>query len=202
MAIEIKRGDIIAKCDEFLSGKISEMEIVEYAQKLITEEDKYEWEDEIISDIVYDWDMGELNYPINSTNVKLWKNWLITGENKLKEFNDWNVHIERQRTICKKYGSEWKPINKKLLVGCSKNLDEEPINGLRHPKEGNTTGWYIWSGEYSEKDDFFKPICAEHLLQRKPEIIKYLGLEIGFRFLVDKEGYEDVWFDEEIAKLK
>jgi len=115
---------------------------------------------------------------------------------------DWDLQIENQKEICKKNDSNWNPINKKSIIGCSENLDKEPINGLRHPKEKNTTGWYIWSGEYSEKDDFFKPICAEHLLQRRPEIIKYLGLDIGYRFLADKNGYEDIWFDKEITEMK
>lgn len=40
-------------------------------------------------------------------------------------------------------------------------------------QEDGTTGWFIWSGEYEEKGDFFKPLCAEHLLKLKPEVIKY-----------------------------
>ena len=123
-------------------------------------------------------------------------------EGEFSKPKDWDSYIESQKEICKKYGSKWNPINKESIIGCSDNLDKEPINGLRHPIEKNTTGWYIWSGEFLEKNDFFKPICAEHLLQRRPEIIKYLGLDIGFRFLADKKGYEDVWFDKEITQLK
>ena len=104
--------------------------------------------------------------------------------------------IPTKKTICRKYESKWNPINKKLMVGCSTDLSSDPINGLRHPKEGITTGWYIWSGEWSDNADFFKPICAEHLLQEKPELIKYLGLDVGFRFLIGKDNYEDVWYDE------
>lgn len=63
-------------------------------------------------------------------------------------------------------------------------------------------GWYIWSGEWSDSDDFFKPICLEHLIELKPEIIKYFGLDIGFRFLANDKGYEDVWFDQNITSLK
>jgi hypothetical protein len=94
-----------------------------------------------------------------------------------------------------------KPINKKLNVGVSANLDNNPINGLRHPSEKGTTGWFIWTGEYSDADDFFQPICAEHLLQQRPDIIKYLGLDIGFRFLTDKNGYEDIWYDEKLKNI-
>ena len=83
----------------------------------------------------------------------------------------------------------------------SKNLEKDPINGLRHPSENGTTGWFIWTGEYQETNDFFQPMCAEHLLEKRPEIIKYLGLEVGFRFLADKKGYEDIWYDEKLKEI-
>ena len=37
------------------------------------------------------------------------------------------------------------------------------IHGLRHEPEKGTSGWYIWGEEYSYTQDFFKPICVEHL---------------------------------------
>ena len=38
----------------------------------------------------------------------------------------------------------------------------------------------------------------EHLSEHLPEILRYLSLPPGFRFLIDNEGYEDVWFDESL----
>ena len=128
----------------------------------------------------------------------LWKEKLLNGNDELLSSNSWNYHIHFQKQICEKYNSEWKPFNKKLFVGISENYNLEPINGLRHSSEKGTSGWYIWFGEYSENKDFFKPICAEHLLEIYPKIIDYLGLEPGFRFLIDKNGYEDVWFDDKL----
>ena len=49
--------------------------------------------------------------------------------------------------------------------------------------------------------NFFQPICVEHLLQRKPKLIDYLGLDEGFRFLITENGYEDVWFDEKLLEI-
>ena len=86
-------------------------------------------------------------------------------------YNDWNVHIETQKEICEKYNSKWKPVSKSLKIGISENLDLEPLNGLRHKVKNGEVCWFIWSGEYSENEDFFKPICAEHLLQKKPKLI-------------------------------
>jgi len=52
----------------------------------------------------------------------------------------------------------------------------------------------VRTGDYSKAEDFFKPMCAEHLLQIRPQIIKYLGLDRGFRFLANNNGDEDVWY--------
>jgi hypothetical protein len=84
-----------------------------------------------------------------------------------------------------------------LKVGISKNVRDGiwPINGLRHPLEGDTTGWYIWAGEqFSTDPDFFVPLHVEHLKEWCPLVLKYLGLAPGWRFLV-ANGYEDVWQD-------
>ena len=195
--IKISRSDLIAKCEQYLNGKIGKEDLENYAWQLISE-DSFDWDDEVISDIVFQWDNQEINFPINETNIRLWKHQLETDENLLADYNQWNVHIDRQKEICKKFQSKWNPINKNLMIGCGSDLNADPINGLRHPKEKGTTGWYIWTGDYSESDDFFKPLCAEHLLQIRPDLIKYFGLDIGYRFLIDKNGYEDVWYDEKL----
>lgn len=198
--IKILRSDLIAKCDQYLSGEIEKLDLENYASDLIVKD--FIEDDEIISDIIYQWDGQEMNFPINTRNIELWKHQLETGENLLADYNLWNVHIDRQKEICVKYQSKWNPINKKLMIGIGSDLNSDPIHGLRHPKEKGTTGWYIWTGKYSESDDFFKPICAEHLLQIRPELIKYFGLDIGFRFLIDKKGYEDIWYDEKLIKTE
>ena len=198
--IKILRTDLIAKCDEFLIGKINKTELESYAWNLITD-DNIEWNDNVISGIISQWDNGSINYPINKLNVELWKHRLKTDEDLLDEYNFWESHIDKQKEICEKYKSKWNPINIKLMIGCSTDLSADPINALRHPKEGITTGWYIWSGEWSDKSDFFKPICAEHLLKEKPELIKYLGLDVGYRFLIGKNNYEDVWYDEKLKNI-
>jgi hypothetical protein len=201
--IKISCSDLIEKCDLYLKGEIEKLDLENYASDLIIGEcDIYEWKDDIISDIIFQWDNQTLNFPINEINIRLWKHQLKTGEDLLKDYNQWDVHIDRQKQTCEKYQSKWTPINRKLMIGCAFDLNSDFINGLRHPQEKRTTGWYIWTGEYSESDDFFKPMCAEHLLQIRPELIKYFGLDIGYRFLIDKNGYEDVWYDEKLKNIE
>lgn len=198
--IKISRSDLIELCDNFLADKISKTDIERFANDLIVTDNPLRESDNIISEIIYEWDNEEINYPINKINVKLWRQRLLTGVDELGFYNFWNQHIDLQKQICEKFQSTWQPINQKLFVGVSSGLISDPIHGLRHPAQKGSTGWYIWVGEYSERGDFFTPMCAEHLLQIRPQIIKYLGLDVGYRFLADSKGYEDVWFDEKIIE--
>lgn len=112
--------------------------------------------------------------------------------------------IEEQLKICDKYSVKYTPTEMSLLIGISENTDGKkvPINGLRHPAEGNSTGWYIWSGEELLKDkDFFKPMHVNHLAETCPQLLKFLGLPVGYRFLIDNDGYEDVWYDEKLLEI-
>lgn len=71
----------------------------------------------------------------------------------------------------------------------------QPLNGLRHPEQNGTCGWYLWAGEeLSEASDFFEPVHIEHVGERCPEVLPYLGLAPGWRFLI-ANGHEDVWYD-------
>jgi hypothetical protein len=201
--MKIFREDLIKLCDKFLSGEIKKTQLQDFAWDAISS-DEIDWDDDderTISQTIFEWDNEEINFPINKVNVELWKNRLLNNVDKLMEYNFWSAHIQKQKEICEKYDSLWKPINKKFNIGVSKNLISDPLNGLRHKSEKGTTGWFIWSGEYSERDDFFVPICAEHLLQIRPDIVNYLGLDIGFRFLIDNNGHEDVWFDKKISEI-
>lgn len=102
-----------------------------------------------------------------------------------------------QRQICAKNEADFFDSPSQLKVGISLDAmtGASPINGLRHPPEGDTTGWYIWAGEtLSDDPDHFRPLHVEHLVEIRPEVLKFLGLPPGWRFL--KAGdYEDVWQD-------
>lgn len=87
-----------------------------------------------------------------------------------------------QRVICNKYNVEYfpSPLDKKIGISLNMKDDILPIHGLRHPPEGDTSGWYIWCGEDLTKDeDFFKPLHVKHLENWCPQIHKILGLPSG-----------------------
>lgn len=115
-----------------------------------------------------------------------------------------SIDIEKQqKAACDKRGVPYAPTPSHHKVGIALNVREGilPINGLRHPPEGDTTGWYIWAGEeLASNPDFFKPLHIEHLVEWCPIVLKYLGLPPGWRFLVS-EDYEDVWYDKSLLNV-
>lgn len=60
---------------------------------------------------------------------------------------------------------------------------------LANPRGGT------WAGEELSSDpEFFVPLHVAHLEVWCPEVIPFLGLPPGWRFLI-ADGYEDVWQD-------
>ncbi len=118
---------------------------------------------------------------------------------------DCNLIIQDQKAICKKLKVEWTPVDINSLIAFNDSLlsATNPINGLRHPKHGKTDGWYLWSGEEINQsdNDFFKALHVKHLLDKRPIVLKYLGLPAGWRFQIDENGYEDIWFNKSLLKI-
>jgi len=102
-----------------------------------------------------------------------------------------------QRNLCKIHNVEFYPSLHDQRLGISDNAQsgELPINGLRHLPVYGTCGWYIWAGtEMSHATDFFKPIHVFHLYDTFPDVLRFLGLPPGWRFLLAPD-HEDVWHD-------
>ena len=108
-------------------------------------------------------------------------------------------NAELQKEICKTSGVSYFPTDPDSKLGFAIRTEGKvPINGLRHPPTGDTSGWYIWCGEeFSQDPDFFAPLHTRHLSERCPEAVRFLGLPPGSRFLA-VEDYVDVWFDESL----
>jgi len=108
-----------------------------------------------------------------------------------------------QLEMCRKHGVPPDAPDSLTKLGISRSFSsrEFPLNGLRHPAEEGTNGWFLWSGEELSTDpDFFVPLHAMHVDDHCPEIKKYLALPPGWRFLYAPDQ-EYVWFDESLFKL-
>lgn len=112
--------------------------------------------------------------------------------------------LSAQMQLTARFGAVPTPPLQGVKVGVSKNVRSPhvyPLNGLRHPAAAGTSGWFIWRGEdLGTADDFFVPLHVEHLTTRCPEVVPYLALPAGWRFLL-APGYEDVWFDESLLNV-
>ncbi|WP_347906101.1 hypothetical protein [Pseudomonas purpurea] len=100
---------------------------------------------------------------------------------------------EQQKQICEKYGLPMYPPEKMVAIALD-TLYKSPIYGSRiQLPEGGTISWFIHGGEYSTASGFYQALHASHLMEELPEVLKYLSLPEGARFIIDREGYEDVW---------
>lgn len=108
-----------------------------------------------------------------------------------------------QLAVCERLSAQPSESPDTLKAGLAKNARgwELPLNGLRHPPEGDTSGWYIWSGtELSDDPDFFEPVHVAHLSELCPLALPYLLLPPGWRFLLAPD-IEDLWFDAELLEI-
>lgn len=90
-------------------------------------------------------------------------------------------------------------------IGASRSVIESdawdwPLHGLRHPPEGDTTGWYLWTGELQQDQDFFLSWHVAHALDRCPDLAPLLELPPGSRFVYAPD-YTDVWPDDSSLEL-
>ena len=108
-----------------------------------------------------------------------------------------------QRDICLRVSAEYQAAPPERMVGIAiETLHLLPLNGLRHPPDDDTTGWFIWGGEQLSTDpQFFVPLHVAHLSEQCPDVLPYLGLAPGWRFLIAPE-HEDVWFDASLLATK
>jgi hypothetical protein len=75
-----------------------------------------------------------------------------------------------------------------------------PINGLRIPALSGSSGWFIYGGcEPSEDPSYYQPLRVTHIRKYCEIAIPYLCLPAGWRFQVDADGYEDVWYDKKLV---
>jgi hypothetical protein len=104
-----------------------------------------------------------------------------------------------QAKVCLRYDAVPTPAlpSSKLGISDSALRGDLPLNGLRHPPEAGTNGWFIWGGDYSTDPEFFNPTHVSHLKETCPVVMPYLALPPGWRFLVTPDC-EDVWFDGEL----
>lgn len=109
---------------------------------------------------------------------------------KRKELKDC---LQLQLNTCRKH--ELPDLEPEDMVAVAlSTVGKMPVYGTRTalPETGNIS-WFFHCGEYSDADDFYQPVHTEQLTEILPLAIKYLRLPYGSKFIIDDNGYEDVW---------
>ena len=105
-----------------------------------------------------------------------------------------NSVFDLQKKICGKYGAEFDPPEPGSKLGIAiQTLDRIPIYGVRELPTETTCGWYIHAGDWSAEDEFYKPLCVEHLFDYCELALPFIALPPRWRFITDADGYVDVW---------
>lgn len=110
--------------------------------------------------------------------------------------------LRLQQDVCKKYGVIPHPSPMDHKVGISLTVKQGliPINGMRIRNSEDSTGWFFWAGEHlSDDPNFFVPLHVSHLTNWCMDVIPFLLLPPGWRFLTDGD-YFDVWYDPQLLK--
>lgn len=111
--------------------------------------------------------------------------------------------IKVQLAVCAKYHALFHTCADDERAGVAvETLKKEPIYGVREKNHDGSNSWYIWGGPGSTAEDFYQPLCAGHIGDLIPMVLPYLALPPGYKFIIDRSGFEDVWFESEEATNK
>lgn len=73
--------------------------------------------------------------------------------------------------------------------------------GVRYPSPDHMTGWFITTNLYNGNIDSLMVVHYYHSVFKRPDLLTYLALPHGFRFLKDASNSE-AWFDEKVYSNK
>lgn len=102
--------------------------------------------------------------------------------------------IAEQKLLCEEVGSAYVEVKGDDVIAVAVHtLNKDPIVGIRKPTEGEEqVSWYIYGGEL-EGADSFETMTVRKFQELAPEVLPYLALDVGYRFMIDADDYEDVW---------
>lgn len=126
--------------------------------------------------------------------LSICKNDFITGaEYSLKL-------LDNQVSICEKFSSKFSfPSIKQKIVISKGVLDNLGVEAVRYPSPQHMSGWWITTDLYNGDINTLLQVDFYELSIKRPDLLKYLALENGFRFFVDNND-EEVFFDDEVLK--
>lgn len=108
--------------------------------------------------------------------------------------------MNNQIVVCDNHSSKYlfTKVNQNIVISDGV-LEGEPVEGVRYEAPDHMSGWYLTTDLYNDDINTLKQIGLPDLALKRPELVKFLALDYGFRFVTDTKN-EEVWFDEETLK--
>lgn len=121
------------------------------------------------------------------------------------ELNDFSIGVEysisiqsSQMLVCKKNNSNYQYPRYNQLVAVSDGFfDGMAVDGVRYESPDHMSGWYLTTSIFDDDINKLKLFHFTHIAKFRPELVKFLGLEPGFRFYSEDSA---IWFDSEVLE--
>ena len=91
----LTRFDLVNLCDAFIKGHISPdaLETIGFA---LMASDTFDWDDDVISEVLSDWSAPEVKYELNAVTIRVHRQWLMGNvEPPRREFKDLDARTGR-----------------------------------------------------------------------------------------------------------
>ncbi|WP_419868699.1 immunity protein Imm33 domain-containing protein [Chryseobacterium sp. CT-SW4] len=105
--------------------------------------------------------------------------------------------IKSQSELCSEYSLL--PIfpNFNQMIVISKGVYEgKAIEGIRYDSPEHMSGWWLITDDYDDNIESLMTVHYYHVAFQRPDVLKYLALPFGYRFLMKDENIE-IFKDEE-----
>ena len=87
-SFSLQRDHVIRLCEAFLDGALTP-EALNTVAFALQASDAFEWEDEVISEVLSDWSAPEVNFELNAETLNMHRDWLLGfGEPPVRKLVD------------------------------------------------------------------------------------------------------------------
>ena len=95
-----------------------------------------------------------------------------------------------QAWVCERHGSGCDRIMEESLVALAPRTLRPgvPVEGTRHRMTGDNSGWILIDDEFTGGAEDLRTDHAAHVATVRPDLVRYFGLPVGWRFFRNAEG--------------
>lgn len=99
--------------------------------------------------------------------------------------------IKAQSELCTYYGLIPSFPNFNQMIVISKGVYEgKDIEGIRYDSPNHMSGWWLITDDYDDNINSLMTVHYSHIAFNRPDILKFLALPFGYRFLIENNEFE------------